>query len=220
MSVLRYGQETTTMMSAYAAVFLSRLLRNTNTLHQLHEGAADEAYTVILHTAEAYHEASVLSSTSSAAAYHARFLKGLLDNEVFRYRKSEKPRRDGGVLPDNSQGSPPVDALIYEHQVPQFTSGQYPASSQIPLLLHSHVPRDDSPCSGTLSPSTLPSVPAPIGQPQGHMPPAPMHYSEPDQIYWRRVMVELGFEGGGGMGMNTGETYTSYPVAASSNFSY
>ncbi|KIK63832.1 hypothetical protein GYMLUDRAFT_162284 [Collybiopsis luxurians FD-317 M1] len=108
MSVLRYGQETVMMMSAYAAVFLLRLLRNSNTLKQLHEGAAEEAYTVILSTADAYHEASVLSIASSSSAYHARFLKGLLTstNDIFRFRKPEKSRSDDGSnSPDTrSQG--------------------------------------------------------------------------------------------------------------------
>ncbi|KAJ3990080.1 protein priB [Lentinula detonsa] len=87
MNVLRYGQETITMMSAYAALFLLSLLRNSNTLLQLHSGAADNAYKVILETADAYHEAS---PASSSAAYHARFLKGLLANDMLRYRNTEK----------------------------------------------------------------------------------------------------------------------------------
>ncbi|KAJ3849259.1 fungal-specific transcription factor domain-containing protein [Lentinula lateritia] len=83
MNVLRYGQETITMMSAYAALYLLSLLRNNTSLLQLHDGATQNAYTVIQQTAEAYHEAS------PSAAYHARFLKGLA-HDIFRYRNIEK----------------------------------------------------------------------------------------------------------------------------------
>lgn len=96
-------------MSAYAAVFLLKvfsfydptgasthssrqLLRSSNTLAQLHEGATEEIHTAISKTADAYHDASTLSSSSSAAAYHARFLKALVANDSLRAKQSEKER--------------------------------------------------------------------------------------------------------------------------------
>ncbi|KAJ7055176.1 hypothetical protein C8F01DRAFT_1259191 [Mycena amicta] len=65
MSMLRYGQDSITVMSAYSAVFLLKLLRSSNTLGKLHEGAAHDIHSLISKTADAYYEASVLSPTSN-----------------------------------------------------------------------------------------------------------------------------------------------------------
>lgn len=53
----------------------------------------DEIYTTISKTAEAYHEASTLSPTSSTSvAAHARFLRGLVAQDILRARQHEKER--------------------------------------------------------------------------------------------------------------------------------
>ncbi|KAI0086675.1 fungal-specific transcription factor domain-containing protein [Irpex rosettiformis] len=92
-SMLRYSQDSITVMTAYSAVFLLRLLRSTNTLSQLSEGAMDEIYGTISKTAEAYQEASLLSPTSSTSvAAHARFLRGLVAQDILRARQHDKER--------------------------------------------------------------------------------------------------------------------------------
>ncbi|KAF5391848.1 hypothetical protein D9757_001625 [Collybiopsis confluens] len=229
MSVLRYGQETITMMSAYAAVILLRLLRNNVTLSQLHEGAANEAYSVIMHTADAYQEASVSSLPSSSAAYHARFLKGLLSaNDIFRPRKPEKSSGDdGSISPDpRSQGSQPdipnthspmssfnylqTHSPSHEHLAvtQQFTSEQYPGS--IPLVSshaasHSTNGYTDPPQSAGPVASSVP-----VGS---QLPPAPQHFPELDQQYWRQMFTDLGWSNGDGIGMTP--SYSANP-----SFSY
>ncbi|KAL0578260.1 hypothetical protein V5O48_003755 [Marasmius crinis-equi] len=92
MSILRYGQDTITTMSAYAAVFLLKLLRNPATAPQLPKDATHQIHTVITQTAGAYDEASAMSPASSSAAYHARFLRNLIAHDNFRSRKPERER--------------------------------------------------------------------------------------------------------------------------------
>ena len=70
-----------------------QLLRSSNTLAQLHEGATEEIHSSISRTADAYHDASTLSTSSSSLAHHARFLRQLIahDNNL-RARQLEKER--------------------------------------------------------------------------------------------------------------------------------
>lgn len=92
-SMLRHAQESITVMTAYAAVFLLKLLRSPNTMSQLHEGATDEIYTHIGRVAEAYERISGTHEVMSGAAHHARFLKGLLEHDRVRSRQIEMQRR-------------------------------------------------------------------------------------------------------------------------------
>lgn len=53
----------------------------------------EEIYGTISKTAEAYQEASLLSPTSSTSvAAHARFLRGLVAQDILRARQNEKER--------------------------------------------------------------------------------------------------------------------------------
>ncbi|KAK7440278.1 hypothetical protein VKT23_017218 [Stygiomarasmius scandens] len=197
MSMLRYGQDSITTMSAYSAVFLLRLLRSASTLPQLHEGASHEVHEVISKTADAYYEASVLSPASTSAAYHARFLRSLLANDIFRSRKPEKTRlNNGGMLidprpqapgiqkPIQSTSSPPIYPQRPQDQSFQFTSS--PAIS--PLNSDFSEYSGDSPVR-----PGVPSMPPPVGHHQGFMPPVPQHSSEMDAQYWKNMFLDLGF---------------------------
>jgi hypothetical protein len=88
-------------MTAYSAVFLLRLLRNPNILSQLHEGTSHEIHTTISKAADAYHDASVLSPASSAAAIHARFLRSLIANDAFKVQPNKKDRLE--LMPVDSR---------------------------------------------------------------------------------------------------------------------
>ncbi|KAF9228050.1 hypothetical protein BS17DRAFT_813931 [Gyrodon lividus] len=111
LGVLRYGQETTSVMTAYSAIILLKLLRRSDT-HQglqseLPEGAAREIHAAIIKTAEAYNEAAHFSPSSSSAAYHARFLWHLI--HMHRTRR--------GAIRDRPHHDPPVDLAVQRQQV-------------------------------------------------------------------------------------------------------
>lgn len=115
--------------------------------------------------------------------------------------------------PPESPVYSPMHSQSQEHPGAQFSSGLFAAPGQIPLLpvpSYGHV-REETTRSDTLSPSTLPYVPVHVGQPPGHMPAAPMHYPESDQIYWKRVFVELGFGPGAGPEMNNNSSNDEEP---------
>lgn len=121
MSMLRYGQDSITVMTAYAAVFLLKLLRSSKTLAELHEGATGEIHAIISKTADAYEEASHLSPACTAAAYHARFLRELIAQDIFR-SKQQKSWEDGHsrlVRRDSTQsaGQQATQPSVYPQQM-------------------------------------------------------------------------------------------------------
>ncbi|KAI0049688.1 hypothetical protein FA95DRAFT_817460 [Auriscalpium vulgare] len=91
MSMLRYGQDSITVMTAYSAVFLLKLLRSSKTLAELQDGATAEVHVLISKTADAYEEASHLSSACTGAAYHARFLRALVAQDIFKSATDHGP---------------------------------------------------------------------------------------------------------------------------------
>ncbi|KZT36989.1 hypothetical protein SISSUDRAFT_1063225 [Sistotremastrum suecicum HHB10207 ss-3] len=95
LNVLQYGQDVITVMTAYAAVFLTQLLRNSNTRSQLVEHySADRVYTLISDAAKAYSVAVVPGQTLSTSASHARFLYKLVAQErQFENRTADQDRR-------------------------------------------------------------------------------------------------------------------------------
>jgi hypothetical protein len=58
-------------------------------LAELHEGATNEIHTIISKTADAYEEASHLSVACTAAAYHARFLRELIAQDLFKSQQQK-----------------------------------------------------------------------------------------------------------------------------------
>ncbi|KAL6309215.1 fungal-specific transcription factor domain-containing protein [Sparassis latifolia] len=102
MSVLRYGQDSITVMTAYSAIFLLKLLRSANRLEELKDNAQDEIYGMITKTADAYQEAAALSPASSSAAYHSRFLRSLVTNDTYKQRQLQQAEQE-----KHKQGLPP-----------------------------------------------------------------------------------------------------------------
>ncbi|KAF8197377.1 fungal-specific transcription factor domain-containing protein [Pholiota molesta] len=114
MRLLRYGQESITVMTAYSAIFLLKLLRTPNTGDQLGAERAHEIHQLIMQTANSYEEASrfALSTVSMAASYHARFLRSLVEHDIFKSRRGERERSDNTPIDPRLQaGSSPVAAL-------------------------------------------------------------------------------------------------------------
>lgn len=150
-SMLRYGQDTITVMTAYCAVFLLKLLRTSNALADSQDGAKDEIYSVIQKTAEAYSAASDPSQYSTSAAHHARFLRNLIASDIFRTKQAEQERfqqanrsNDAVTTQASYATSHPnhlhlmqqqqyPQGMVFEHQAYRFPVS--PPSSQPPVAL-------------------------------------------------------------------------------------
>ncbi|KAH9967928.1 fungal-specific transcription factor domain-containing protein [Russula dissimulans] len=181
MSMLRYGQDSITVMTAYSAVFLLKLLRSSKTLAELHEGATGEIHAIISKTADAYEEASHLSPACTGAAYHARFLRELVAQDIFRSQQhkvwddgqSHPPRRDM-TLSTTTQVSP------------------YPQQMLDDVQNATHVHHFSYPISPTTS--TPSSVPVSSQDPMqsASSQPAPPTQSD-DLRYWNNMFRDLGF---------------------------
>ncbi|QRW00587.1 Fungal specific transcription factor domain [Ceratobasidium sp. AG-Ba] len=140
--MLRYGQDSITVMTAYSAVFLLKLLRRppnvtdmhlTPTLSDLDEGASTQKiYDLISATADAYQEAAIHALSSSSASYHARFLRSLVAKDmatkarqVARDRKV-KDNSDAMSTGGTSQGTPNHSSPSYLADVSNATPSYHP----------------------------------------------------------------------------------------------
>lgn len=216
--VLRYGQETTSVMTAYSAIFLLKLLRSSNThtdlQSELPEGATHQIHTAITKTADAYQEASHLSPTSTSAAYHARFLWSLVRNDIERARQ-------------NAQKDIPIDPNIQSPYTPTTPCPpeQFACPSSSSLLSYSAYPTQNSDMNGQNAPCGGPNYTDALGRGSGSYGPSGQfsgynlgHVSETDFHYYRSMLVELGFgENGNTVPSNDGfrniaygDTSTSY----------
>jgi hypothetical protein len=68
------------------------------------QGATHEIHALILKTAEAYSDAS-LNSPSTSAVYHARFLRNLVDSDVFKARENGQDKQERFPLDPRLQGN-------------------------------------------------------------------------------------------------------------------
>lgn len=172
------------VMSAYSAVFLLKLLRSPTVSSQLNENVVQEIHTAISQTADAYQDASSLSSEFTLAATHSRFLRSLVSNEsVFTIRKNTlKEGRDIPVDP-RVQVTKPVTAV----QSPVQAYHEHDSVQQAYHLQTSSIdPQDmgyhDSYRNNVMTYSFY-----------GYVPQAPNHVSELDAHYWKNMFIELGF---------------------------
>lgn len=172
MSMLCYGQDTITVMSAYAAIFLLRLLRSPIALY---EGADREFHEHISKAADAYEGAASISPAASSAQFHARFLRALLVNDKERAREGSESRPVLQESAMTSSYSPPYDPS-------QLANGQ---TFSPPPIGYQNVHRTiyDSANPGHIR-----------GQHPSSISAVPVHASAPDQQYWRTMFGELGYE--------------------------
>lgn len=134
--MLRYVQDSITVMTAYSAVFLLRLLRHSNTLSDLHEEATKKIYDLISQTADVYQEAALMASSSGSAGYHARFLRSLVakdlaDKQRAAERRAHKHHPESSSSPSHHSASPsllpsPTNAIPSYHPPHQ---NQFPTDS-------------------------------------------------------------------------------------------
>ncbi|KZT03432.1 uncharacterized protein LAESUDRAFT_716247 [Laetiporus sulphureus 93-53] len=123
LQMLRYGQDSTTVMTAYSAVVLMKLLRGPNRLDELKEGAVQEIHNMIMKTAKAYQDAAHLSPASSSAAYHARFLQSLVENDLHKMRQRELQQQRVELKHDTASPYPSRTQLPHS---PVNTNGHAP----------------------------------------------------------------------------------------------
>ncbi|KAH7906062.1 fungal-specific transcription factor domain-containing protein [Hygrophoropsis aurantiaca] len=192
LGVLRYGQETTSVMTAYSAIFLLKLLRSSSTrtdLHtELHEGAAQEIYASITKTAEAYHEASLSSPTSSSAAYHARFLTSLVHNDLRKMRDNDRRTNTAPISPPiagdqhlPSASSSPPQGYPQQH-APPYEYSYTPSPNGLP--------NSGYPAHNYSDPNARPVNYTPLQPQPPYLQPPP---SETDFHYFRHMLMDLGF---------------------------
>ncbi|KAK7693053.1 hypothetical protein QCA50_002618 [Cerrena zonata] len=116
LTMLRYGQDTITVMTAYCAVYLITLLRNRSTQDLLPPNAQNEIYLNINKVAETYAEYSDPASGSSSALYHSRFLRSLLQNDRLRSERAPMmmdmdDQHVNGSHSDYTSSSSPTDVV-------------------------------------------------------------------------------------------------------------
>ncbi|CAA7270167.1 unnamed protein product [Cyclocybe aegerita] len=214
----RYGQDSITVMTAYSAVFLLRLLRGPTTGNQLGPNAAHEIHTLISQTADSYHEASSSSHSpvSISASYHARFLRALVANDIFKARRHERERNDNSMPIDPRLQGPPQThgtiqtsptSQVYSPQVHRVVEQppqtfQFPASPHLPAHPHA-TPHAQEYQMEVQARHTMGNgqTNAPVHYPNGYVPSTPQHASELDAHYWKNMFLELGF--GEGVDPNT-----------------
>ncbi|KAF5386973.1 hypothetical protein D9615_001775 [Tricholomella constricta] len=225
MSMLRYGQDSIMVMSAYSAVFLLKLLRSSTIFSQLNESTAHEIHSLISQTADAYQRASQISPESTSAAYHARFLRSLVTNDVFKTRRiDQKDKNDNGMPIDPRLQREIFPSGMYFSYAPSAPPPTSHASVQSPTQMYSPLAQQPHDFQFPASPH-LPAHPPPIPQEPGfpiepplrnanvavggpgpinypgYVPQAPHYASELDAHYWKNMFIELGFGDGEGQAL-------------------
>ncbi|KAF8964132.1 hypothetical protein BDZ97DRAFT_947087 [Flammula alnicola] len=185
-----------------------KLLRTPNTGEQLGPDRANEIHALISQTADSYEDASryAQSTVSIAASYHARFLRSLVENDIFKSRRGEReridssmpidPRLQGPVIAHGTIQNPP--SQVYSHQVHRMQEQtqqtfHFPASPNLPA--HPHQGPRDHEYHNEIQARTIGNGPSPAGNvhyPGGYIPTAP-HSTELDARYWKNMFIELGF---------------------------
>ncbi|KAG5220742.1 zinc cluster transcription factor [Salix suchowensis] len=180
----------------------TELLRSPNTVALLPDGAAEDSCALITRTANAYHEVSTLSQTSTLAAYHSRFLHSLVaSSEISNSsRRMEKERSDNSIQIDpRLQGSTSSHSSVqlsppqmHSHHPPNSADQpfHFPASPNIPAhpTQQNHFAVD-----GTMRCRHPSNTAANVHAGSNYFPGmVPQHASELDANYWKHMLLELG----------------------------
>ncbi|KAG6865869.1 hypothetical protein C0991_010950 [Blastosporella zonata] len=196
MSMLRYGQDSIMVMSAYCAVFLLTLLRSSAIHSQLNESTAKEIHDLISATADSYQDASSVSLESTSAAAHARFLRILVNSNVFKARRSDH-KHDLAIDPQlESPQQQPVHTTsqAYYASAPAANEPVFPTSPNIPQH-HAHsAPAPQPVQSYAVAPVMGNTITMAGSMNYGYnVPQMPQYTSELDAHYWKNMFLELGF---------------------------
>ena len=204
MSVLPYGQDSITIMSAYCAVFLLKVRSSLTLFRQMNSclsfqllrsgvdqiglppDAPQKIYTVISQAAGAYHDASLLSPASGSASYHSRFLRSLVARD-----RQQAPSRNAVTAPgypqsqpQQPQPQPPHPSTIHLTEQPMVQ--HYPASP------HMRSPPTPTSPPGYYLDTSRDVMSGYQPTPQGIQ--QQQQSSDLDAHYWRNMFKALGYE--------------------------
>ncbi|KAF8758696.1 Fungal specific transcription factor domain [Rhizoctonia solani] len=226
--MLRYGQDSITVMTAYSAVFLLKVSleaatkRDGFTLDPNLVGSRrgcfyTKIYDLISSTADAYQEAAIHASSSGSAAYHARFLRSLVAKDMAtKARQSARERKpkdnsDAMSVGGTSQGTPsqaspsytgdPVNAPPSYH--PPLVPGTQP-SAMLPVQTPPAVGGAGMPNSNGLMYQQQPNGMVPYTDdifPFPSSPHLPMHPAMPHQMNEHNQEMQQQHPYGNGMQM-------------------
>jgi hypothetical protein len=203
--VLRYGQDALSLMTAYAAIFLLRLLRAPRTGVSVHITQVHEA---IAETATAYENCGASPNTSTYN--HAPFLRGLLMTDISGAQATPSAvarSRTSHTTPPYgaNQAMPPPPTVGHASTQYQYSTPQHPV----------HLPPASAPMHQSNYPITPVSASPPESTSREHLhvqhryvdstaptsaygnhapaPPTPSRGTEVDTTYWRSMFRTLGF---------------------------
>ncbi|KAL4249524.1 Protease transcriptional activator prtT [Abortiporus biennis] len=191
-TMLRYTQESISVMTAYASVFLIRMLRSANTLAELHEGAVEEVHTTISRVADAYHEVAANSPVLTSAAYHARFLRGLVETDILRLKQQAEGDRRASFSSSPEMYRKPLLTTTPANNQFNFAAPSSSRPTQLPPILPSYPALPGARENEYVIPSpgrnatTFPPTQSPQQMP----------VSESDANYWRNMFRDLGLGDG------------------------
>ncbi|CAL1703835.1 unnamed protein product [Somion occarium] len=185
MAMLRYGQETITVMTAYCAVFLITLLRNRNTKHSLPINARDDIYRSISMVADTY--AEFADPSSATAAHHSRFLKSLVANDMFRSEQMDRMERDESETPTDQDQRDSSESNYASVSPTETDNALRPLQEYTPPLSSTSMQQSSFRFPSNSSPTSSGSAPPMLPPPETHaMPmqpetgyPTPMSASDP-----------------------------------------
>ncbi|KAI0290482.1 hypothetical protein BC826DRAFT_539358 [Russula brevipes] len=184
------------------------LLRSSKTLAELHEGATGEIHAIISKTADAYEEASHLSTACTGASYHARFLRELVAQDIFRSQQqrtwddghTRSSRREStlstttqtsqppGVYPQQMLDDVQNSTSVFSYPISP-TQSSVAVSTQEPMqvdTVRSTPVQNHSP--QTYGNSAYPQSPSAAQHPQPGQP-----QQSDDLRYWNNMFRDLGF---------------------------
>ncbi|KAI0637312.1 fungal-specific transcription factor domain-containing protein [Trametes polyzona] len=191
--VLPYCQESITVMTAYAAIVLLKLLRRPGAPAPPPESAVEQTHAFIIKAAEAYqHAGHITGSDPDSAVYHARFLRRLVAIDIERSRQhlDRNAFRQDGMPPLFGTGLTPFrNAQSSEHQPQQDTyslprpghAHGHSAAPLPPLSMMSHHPGFSNLSNGTVMHNSRVPTAYPPAQPS----------SEADESYFNYMITEV-----------------------------
>jgi hypothetical protein len=194
MSVLPYGQDSITIMSAYCAVFLLKLLRSGVDQIGLPPDATQKIFSVISQAAGAYHDASLLSPASGSASYHSRFLRSLVarDRQQAPSRNTKTSGFPQGQQQQQQQLQQPQPQPLHPSTI-HLT--EQPIVQHYPVSPHMRSPPTPTSPPGYYLDSSRDVLPGYQPTPQGmHQQQQQQQPSDLDAHYWRNMFKALGYE--------------------------